>query len=457
MIGNSGQSRAEGRGRGPKAGSPSAASLGTGPRLLLRGARVSSGRTVDVEVGDGVIEAVRPSDGGEDAGPDRSRPGATTVMDLRGYVLLPSPVEPHAHLDKALLLARSPNPDGSLAGAVAAMQSAYSSMSEDDIVSRASAALREAVAHGFTAIRTHADCGVGIGSRGVRALVRLREALRPVIQMQVVAMAREVTGLQGGQNLAILEESMECGADLVGGAPWREPDARSAMALLAGASRAAGCGMDLHVDETTQAGVFTIPALVQVASEAGLTGRVTASHCVSLASQPSHIAADAADLLAASGTSVIALPQSNLYLQGREDGALARPRGIAPIKRLMASGVTVAAGGDNWRDPFNPMGRIDALETASLLVTAAHLDAATAYWLVSGAARQALALPPVLVEPGYPADLMAVRARSLDEALAQASPERVVVKGGRITSQTTLRQHSPGPWEMIAEQSSEQP
>lgn len=457
MIGDSGQWRAGAQGWGPEAGSFLEGSPDAGPRLLLRGARVSSGRKVDVEVGGGVIEGVRPAAAGEDAGSGRPRAGTTAVMDLRGYVLLPSPVEPHAHLDKALLLARSPNPDGSLAGAVAAMQSAYSSMSEDDILSRASAALREAVAHGFTAIRTHADCGVGIGSRGVRALVRLREALRPVIQMQVVAMAREVTGPQGGQNLEILEESVECGADLVGGAPWREPDARRAMALLAGVARAAGCRMDLHVDETTEAAVFTVPALAEVVSEAGLTGSVTASHCVSLASQAPHVTAAAAELLASSGTAVITLPQSNLYLQGREEGAIPQPRGIAPVKRLMASGVTVAAGGDNWRDPFNPMGRIDALETASLLVTAAHLDSATAYWLVSGAARQALALPPVLVEPGYPADLMAVRARSLDEALAQASPERVVVKGGRITSQTALRRHSPGPWEMIAEQSSEQP
>ena len=38
----------------------------------------------------------------------------------------------------------------------------------------------------------------------------------------------------------------------------------------------------------------------------------------------------------------------------------------------------VAAGADNIRDPFNPLGRTDPLETASLLAAAAHLTPAQA-------------------------------------------------------------------------------
>lgn len=41
------------------------------------------------------------------------------VRDCAGDVVLPGLVEPHLHLDKALLDAERPNPDGTLAGAIA--------------------------------------------------------------------------------------------------------------------------------------------------------------------------------------------------------------------------------------------------------------------------------------------------------------------------------------------------
>ena len=45
---------------------------------------------------------------------------------------------------------------------------------------------------------------------------------------------------------------------------------------------------------------------------------------------------------------------------------------------LREAGATVAAGGDNLRDPFHPVGRGDALEVAALMVTCGHLDPAAA-------------------------------------------------------------------------------
>src|SRR5690606_29576284 len=107
--------------------------------------------------------------------------------------------------------------------------------------------------------------------------------------------------------------------------------------------------------------------------------RVTVGHIVSLAAQREQVQRDVSRRLAAAGITVVTLPQSNLYLQGRPGaGAAARGAGAGPARGLTAldalaeAGVTVAAGADNIADPFNPMGRADPLETASLLVTAGH-------------------------------------------------------------------------------------
>ncbi|HEX8928240.1 MAG TPA: hypothetical protein VGA45_04935 [Actinomycetota bacterium] len=100
--------------------------------------------------------------------------------------------------------------------------------------------------------------------------------------------------------------------------------------------------------------------------------------------------------------------------------------------------MTVAAGGDNLRDPFNAVGRGDPLETASLLVTAGHLEPAVAYAAVSAGARTAIGLEDVRVEPGFPAELLAVRAASVEEAVAAAPPERLVLRRGELVSRTTV-------------------
>jgi cytosine deaminase len=108
------------------------------------------------------------------------------------------------------------------------------------------------------------------------------------------------------------------------------------------------------------------------------------------------------------------------------------------VRQLLEVGVPVAAGGDNLQDPFNPMGRADPLETASLLVVAAHLLPAEALRAVSETGRTVLGLPEVSVSVGSPADLVALRAGSANGAVASASPERLVLKGGRVVARTTV-------------------
>jgi cytosine deaminase len=107
----------------------------------------------------------------------------------------------------------------------------------------------------------------------------------------------------------------------------------------------------------------------------------------------------------------------------------------------MDAGVTVAGGADNLRDPFNTMGRGDPLETAALLVMAAHLSPAEAYAAVSDGARAAMGLPPVRLEPGHPADLLAVRGETLTDAVADGSADRrVFSRGLPVSSTRTVRE-----------------
>jgi cytosine deaminase len=406
---------------------------GTRANLLLKHGMLSSGNQYDVLIIDGVISRLEPQL------LDHTLDPSIEKIDLTGYVLLPAATEPHAHLDKAMLLNRAPNISGDLSGAIKAIRGAYSSMSISDIRERARQALRIAVSRGFTDIRTHSNCGDELGLRAIEALVEVREEMRQIIGLQIVALVETpITGQAGRSNRASLRSALEAGADLVGGCPAIDPDpAQAVLALLFEASKA-GTGIDLHIDETTDPSVETLRLLAEAVSESGFSGQVTASHCVSLGAQSLERCRDTAEKVAAAGIRVVTLPQSNLYLQGRL-ASVNQPRGLTAISELRKAGVVVAAGGDNWRDPFNQMGRIDPMEAASLMVTAGHLLPAEAYDSVSAAARTILGLPPVCLEPGYPADLLAVKASSLADALAGASEQRIVIRAGQVTARTEVR------------------
>jgi cytosine deaminase len=401
----------------------------------LRSARTGAGEgeLVDVELAGGLIARVIPATGTRDEGD----------ADLAGQLLLPSFVEPHAHLDKALTASRAANPAGDLRGAIRAMQAIAGTMTHEDIVARAERAIRIHLALGTTGIRTHVNVGGPMGMRALEALIDVRERYREIIDLQVVALvSNPLTGRPGRD----LRQALREGADVAGGCPHLDPEPGRAVGICLDAAGEAGVPMDLHTDETLDPRLLTLATMAELVSSTGFPHRVTASHCVSLAVQDAKTQQQVAEQVAEAGIAVVALPQTNLFLQGR-DHPVATPRGLTAVGPLRKAGATVAAGGDNLRDPFHPVGRGDALEVAALMVTAGHLDSAAAVESVTAAPREALGLPPVLIAPGCPADLVAMPAADTLEALGAASAHRTVWRAGQVVARTTVHTEITAPTE----------
>lgn len=403
--------------------------------LLLRSATDLDGRQVDVRIDGPRVAAVGPALVAE--------PG-DDVLDLTGHLLLPAPAEPHAHLDKALTSHRVPNRTGDLAGAIVAIREIAEHFTHEDLVERATRAALEYLANGTTAIRTHADVGVHAGTRHVRALVEVRDALAGLVDVQVVALlSAPQSADEERRMLPLLDEAVELGADLIGGAPHLWPDRQAGTALSFDAAVRHRLPLDLHTDETLDPTAQGLLALAHGVGDTGFDLGVTAGHCVSLGVHALEVARSTAREVARAGIGVVALPQTNLYLQGR-DVDVAVPRGLTAVRALLDAGATVAAGGDNLRDPFNPMGRADACEAASLMVTSGHLSSRDAWLAVSTAARRCMGLPEPALVAGAVAEFLALRAESLDAAVSGAATERVAVSGGRIVARTAVQRLHPG-------------
>ncbi|RKN37026.1 cytosine deaminase [Streptomyces hoynatensis] len=391
--------------------------------MLLRAARLPEGGERDLLIEGGLVRRVAP--------PWRLPPGPPE-LDLTGHLLLPAPAEPHAHLDKAMTFDAAGAPGGGLPAAVGAWRVHAARITEADVEARARRAVDELLLNGVTAVRTHADLLPGADPlRGIRALLRVREAVRGRMDLQLAVLHPEAPE-------SVLRGAFELGADLLGGCPHLAPDPAAAVARGLRLAEEFGVGLDLHADENLDPASADLRLLAAALGRRPFPGRVTASHCVSLGALPAEEAARLAKEVAGAGIGVVTLPQTNLYLQGRAHPGPV-PRGLPALGALLDAGVTLAAGGDNVRDPFNAVGGFDPLETASLLVSAGHLSPREALRAVTDAAREVLGLPPAGPFPGAVADLLAVRAGSLVEALGAACAERLVLRAGRPVARTTVR------------------
>ncbi|MGW3268944.1 hydrolase [Streptomyces sp. NPDC001056] len=371
--------------------------------LLLCGARLTDGRTVDVRLGGGRIEAVGTA-GSLVQGPAR---GGTQRMDLTGYLLLPAPAEPHAHGDTALSAER-PGP---------------ASYAPEDVQRRATEAALLQLGHGATAVRAHVRVGDVQGLGALGAVLRARRALRGLVELTAVAMPRLLTGVAGADGLAMLRDAAKMGATAVGGCPDLDPDPTGYVEAVLEVAAEHGLPVDLHTDAADPARLSRLAAMA-----GGLRPGVTIGPCAGLTRLPAEVASRAADQLAAAGVTVVCLPQGGCGGTDR--------RGVAPVRLLRAAGVRVAAGGGALRDVSNPVGRGDPLEAAYLLVSAHGLRPEDAYDAVGATARATLGLPRVRVEAGFPAELLAVRGDHLPGALSLAY-SRIVIHRARVVARTS--------------------
>ncbi|MFP3988566.1 amidohydrolase family protein [Streptomyces sp. E11-3] len=368
--------------------------------LLLCGARLTDGRTVDVRLGRGRIEAV---------GTAGSLTAHAARVDLDGYLLLPAPAEPHAHGDTALSAAI----DGPV------------SYDVPEVQRRTTEAALLQLGHGATAQRSHVRVGDVVGLGSLEAVLQARRSLRGLADLTAVAMPRLLTGTAGADGLAMLRDAVKMGAGVVGGCPDLDPDPTGYVEAVLELAAEHGCPVDLHTDGDDPTRLTRLAAMA-----GGLRPGVAVGPCGGLGRAPAEVASRTADALAAAGVSVVCLPQGDC-------GALAR-RGTAtaPVRLLRAAGVRVAAGSGALRDAANPVGRGDPLEAAYLLAAQHGLAPDEAYEAVSAAGRETLGLPEVRVEAGFPAELLAVRGDCLAGALSLAY-SRIVVHRGRVVARTS--------------------
>ena len=393
--------------------------------LLLQGCRLPDGRLVDVGTLGGQIAEIGSLTG---------RPSHHAV-DCDGRVLTPGLVDAHIHLDKALLSERAPSIEGTVAEALRVTAHAKRLFTVEDIRERARRVLDQAVRAGTTAMRSHVEIDPIVGLKGLEALTDLKREYARAIDLQLCAFAQEGI-LRSPGTEALLEQALSSGADLIGGCPYNDTDAHAQIDIVFRLAQKFDVDVDFHIDFFDEPEHMDVLYVAEQAVRFGWQGRVAVGHASELAGLGPDAFLRAAATLKDAGVAVIILPATDLYLMGRPDTRHVR-RGLAPAKRLLAAGVTVAAATNNVLNAFTPMGTGDLALMGYLMTAAAHMgtdgDVADVFAMLTANPARILRLPDYGLYVGARADLVLWETERPAEVVTTMAPRRLVVKAGRLS------------------------
>ncbi|MDM0075085.1 amidohydrolase family protein [Variovorax sp. J2P1-59] len=384
----------------------------------LQGFAAGGGDVFDVTLAGASVAAIEPS-----------------TQAARG-TLLSGLVDAHAHIDKNYTVREVGAAEGNLFAAIERMAAHRAHWTADSLRTRMQRALREAWFAGTRALRTHLDWGGAEAPVSLAVFEALRDELRGRVELQFVAL----TPLDVFADLAASErvaQTVKRAGGVLGAFVYRNDGIVHKLGRVFDLAQEYGLALDFHVDEGLDVEATGLRTIAQLAIARGLHGRVTCGHACSLSVQDDTTANATLALCAQAGIHLIALPTTNLYLQGAWNRTPVQ-RGITRIREAAAHGLRASLGTDNVQDAFYPYGSYDLVETFGLGVQMGHL-APAADWLDTITVSPARALGLAWdgrIAPGCPADFVLLAAADEYELLDPRGRRRTVIRAGRTLEHT---------------------
>jgi cytosine deaminase len=358
-----------------------------------------------------------------------------TQRDLGGRLVLPGLIETHIHLDKACIMDRCRLSEGTLAEAISQTSQAKAGFTEDDVYQRGARVIEQAIVQGTTYMRTHVEIDPQIGLTGFRAIKRLQMDYAWALGLEICVFPQE--GLLNNPGTeALLCEALDDGAKVLGGCPYMDSDPLGQIRRLFEIAVRYDCDLDLHLDFDLEPDGLTVPAVIRCTLDYGWQNRVTIGHATKLSALPPAQFEPLAMALAAAGVNVTALPSTDLFLGGR-NATHNIPRGVAPLAKLHACGVTCSVSTNNVGNPFTPYGDLSLIRQANLFANVSHLGTSDELlqclaWVSTQSAR-VLRLENYGLSPGCCADFIVLDAETPAAVIAEIHQPLMGFKSGHQT------------------------
>lgn len=366
---------------------------------------------------------------------------AATEIDADGNLACAPFVEPHIHLDAALT-AGEPNwnQSGTLFEGIERWAERKPMLTPDDIRTRALKTIQLLMENGIQVIRTHVDT-TDPSLTAMKTFCELRDELKDKVELQVVAFPQE--GILSYPNgLRLMEESLEIGADVVGGIPHfeytRELGEASMKHVIALAKKYDRL-VDVHCDEIDDPNSRFLEVLAAEALFNDMGHRVTASHTTAMHSYDNAYCSKLFRLLKKSGISFVSCPTESIHLQGRFD-TFPKRRGVTRVKELLAAGMNVCLAEDSVFDPWYSLGNGKLLRVLDaglhICQMMGYQDISKALSLITDNSARALGISDRYgIEVGKPANLIILSGSDDYEVVRRQEDVRWSIRKGEVILQ----------------------
>lgn len=384
----------------------------------IAGATTQEGGRVDILIDGDRIGAILPA--GE-------APGERTRLDAQDWLVAPSFVEGHIHLDKTLIgLPFIPHIEGNTVALRIAAEKRLRRTVSLPVEARGGSLIEQIAAYGTGSVRSHVDIDTEVGLAGLDAVLALKQRYAHLVDIQIVAFPQ--SGVLADPGTAeLLDAAIRAGANLIGGLDPAgiDNDVTGHLDAIFAIAARHGVGLDIHLHDPGPLGAFELRQIGERTIALGLEGKVAVSHAFSLGQ------IDDFEF----GRTAEALAMARIAIMTNGPGPVAMP----PVKRLRDAGVTVFAGSDNIRDAWSPYGNGDLLQRAMLIgyrqEFLADPDLNHAFAMITSIPASVLGLSDYGLVAGRRADLVLIPAGSVPEAVAGAPSGRTVIKRGRIVAE----------------------
>ena len=362
--------------------------------------------------------------------------GAEREIDAQGSLVLPTFVEPHIHLDKALL-SEEFGFSSSIGQAREIIRKAKESFTVSSVKERVKKVIPLALRQGVTVIRTHVDIDPIVELKSLKALNELRNEYSRLLDIQIVATPQEgILSQEGTEEL--LHKALESGADLIGGLPEVEMSAgesREHLDSVFSIAREKNVDVDVHNDVVSFG--RNLEYFVTKVIRTHYEGRASSAHNIALAHYSDDYASKIISLIKRARVNITTNPCTMMTSGGQHPPPI--PRGITRVRELLNAGVNVTYGIDNMVDPFNPFGDFSALRNGWLLAYGGQLNSPELFEhiprMVTENAARMLRLADYGIAKGCRADLNVLNYSRVADALRFEDIPRYVIKRGKILAE----------------------
>ncbi|CAD2079182.1 cytosine deaminase [Jeotgalicoccus coquinae] len=372
---------------------------------------------------------------------------ADEVIDLEGKLVLPPYVDPHLHLDYIFsgLGEGNANVSGTLFEGIQRWSDNKKDLTEDKVRKSAIKGIQKEVSHGVQYIRTHVDV-TDPNLTGMKALLKLREELKDIVTLQLVAFPQEgFFRYKGGPEL--VRKALEMGADVVGGIPHFEISYEHGVESLKQIVDLAlefDVMIDIHCDENDDPNSRFLEVLNALVMEKNYGTKTTASHTTSFGAVEASYANKMMGLFKESKINFISCPTENAHLQGRGD-AYPKRRGLTRVKELLENGSNVAFAQDSIADYWYPLGNgnmMNILDNGIHLAHYTHIDEINkALDLITTNGANVLNIEDYGIKEGNSANFIVLDAHDAYEAVRERAEVLASVRNGEYLFKREVRKN----------------